>query len=81
MSECQGCNCKDFDKCQRYLHLVLDGEATPEQEKYFYSHIEKCIVCFSQYNIELQIRELVKTKLSKKRIPTALLEEIKAKII
>lgn len=80
MSKCSDCDCKDFEKCEKLLHLVLDGEATKEQEDYLYNHIEECISCFSKYNIELQIRELVKTRLKKKHIPNSLKEEIKTKI-
>lgn len=81
MSECPDCSCNDFDKCLNILNQMLDSEASQEQEDYFYSHIDSCIVCFSNYNIEKQIRQLLKTKLSKQKVPDALANEIRYKIM
>ncbi|GAB4235039.1 MAG: hypothetical protein Tsb0034_09060 [Ekhidna sp.] len=81
MSECPDCSCSDFDKCLRILNLILDNEASEEQEKFFYEHIEKCMVCFAHYNVERQIRQLLKTKLNQHPVPTALADEIRGKII
>lgn len=60
---------------------MLDNEATPNQEDFFNSHIEKCMVCFAHYNVEKQIRELLKTKLNNKAIPSSLAEDIRSKIV
>ena len=81
MSECPDCNCSDFDKCIRILNLILDDEASSDQEDFFYSHIEKCMVCFSHYNVEKQIRELLKRKLQKKNVPEQLAIDIRNKIV
>ena len=81
MSKCPDCSCSDFDKCLNILNQMLDNEASKEQEDYFYSHIEGCIVCFSHYNVEKQIRQLLKTKLSKQNVPISLATEIRAKIV
>ena len=81
MPECPDCSCSDFDKCLSILNFILDDEATREQEDFFYAHIEKCIVCFSHYNVEKQIRELLKRKLQKKTVPSELSSEIRNKIV
>ncbi len=81
MSDCPDCGCSDFDKCLRILNLMLDNEATPNQEEFFYGHIEKCMVCFAHYNVEKQIRQLLKTKLNNKEVPSALADEIRGKIV
>ena len=81
MSECPDCSCSDFDKCLRILNIILDDEANKEQEDFFYSHIEKCIVCFSHYNVEKQIRELMKRKLQKTKVPPQLASDIRNKIV
>lgn len=81
MSECPDCSCSDFDKCLKILNLILDNEATEEQETYFKSHIENCMVCFAHYNVELQIRQLLKTKLNSHPVPSALANEIRNKIV
>lgn len=81
MSECPDCHCGEFDKCLRILNLMLDEEASPEQEDYFYGHIDNCIVCFSHYNVEKQIRKLLRTKLQKRTVPSELVTEIRSKIV
>jgi anti-sigma factor (TIGR02949 family) len=60
---------------------MLDNEATLEQERFFNSHIENCIICFSHYNVERQIRQLLKAKLKGPVIPIELAEEIRKKIV
>ena len=81
MSECPDCSCTDFDKCLRILNLILDDEVDKEQEIFFYSHIEKCMVCFSHYNVEKQIRELLKRKLQKTKVPPELASDIRNQIV
>ena len=81
MSDCPDCSCGNYDKCLRILNLILDDEATPSQEAYFYDHIEKCMVCFAHYNVEMQIRQLMKTKLCQKMVPNELADEIRKKIV
>lgn len=80
MSDCPDCGCSDFDKCLKILNLMLDSEASSNQEEFFYSHIEKCMVCFAHYNVEKQIRQLLKTRLSNKAVPNALAEDIRNKV-
>lgn len=60
---------------------MLDNEATKEQESYFLSHIEGCMVCFAHYNVERQLRQLIKTKCNNQPVPIALAIEIRNKII
>ena len=81
MSECPDCSCNDFEKCLKILNYILDEEATKDQEDFFYAHIEKCIVCFSHYNIERQLRQLIKSKVNQKQFPAELASEIRNKII
>ena len=81
MSQCPDCSCNDYDKCLKILNLILDEEATSEQEDFFFSHIESCIVCFSHYNVEKQIRELIKQRVQKKSVPSELALEIRTKIV
>ncbi len=81
MSDCLDCNCDEFEKCLKILNLILDNEATPSQEEYFKSHIEKCSICFAHCNMEKQIRQLIKTKMSNKSVPNALANEIRGKIV
>ena len=81
MSNCPDCGCGDFDKCLKILNLILDNEATPAQEDFFKTHIENCTVCFAHYNVEKQIRQLLKSKLNNKSVPSALASEIRGRIL
>lgn len=81
MSECPDCSCSDFDRCLKILNLILDNEATDDQEAFFNAHIEKCMVCFAHYNVERQIRQLLKTKLNHHPVPSALANEIRNRIV
>ena len=73
-------DCPQQAKCFEILNLLLDNENTNEEEKYFYDHIDECWSCFKDYELEKAIRELVKTKLEKKSVPSGLIEDIKIQI-
>ncbi|MEQ8583715.1 MAG: anti-sigma factor [Marinoscillum sp.] len=80
-SEKKGTNdCNEFAKCLQYLHLMLDNEATEEQEIYLKNHIHKCMVCFEQYEVEKQIRELLRSKLTNQKVPADLAQAIRNKV-
>lgn len=81
MSDCPDCRCSEFDKCFKVLNLMLDDEASPEQEEYFFRHIAKCTTCFNHYSVEMKIRELLRTRLKKKIIPSEMILEIRNKIV
>ncbi|MDE0471186.1 MAG: hypothetical protein OXH57_04545 [Ekhidna sp.] len=81
MSECPDCKCNDSKKYFRILNLVLDNEASDDQRALFNLHIKECAVCFAHYNIELQLRQLIKTKVSYKLIPEELAQEIRSRVI
>jgi len=81
MGECPDCRCKDFEKCLSILNLMLDNEATPEQEAFFNSHIKNCMICFAHFNIEKQLRKLIKTKVNRKPIPEELASQIRDNIM
>ena len=61
------------DKCpdiQQYLFIIrqiLDQETSEEDEAYLMLHIEKCGCCLAEYELEQQVRALLKTKLEKKK--------------
>ena len=73
--------CGEYEKCLKILRLMLDNEATQEEEEYLNSHIDSCIICFEQYNLEKEIKELLKTKVDKQKVPGELVTSIRNKII
>lgn len=72
--------CKESEECNRILQLILDGEASPQQEKHFFEHIDQCAFCYNGYKVEKSIRQLIKTKLKKETVPADLVESIRLKI-
>ncbi|MFT6866622.1 MAG: anti-sigma factor (TIGR02949 family) [Cyclobacteriaceae bacterium] len=72
--------CPEFQKCLKVLYLMLDDEASKEEEAYLTKHVDKCMFCFEQYEVEKQIRELLKTRIAKMPVPADLAINIKNKI-
>ena len=72
--------CIDEKNCIKLLELILDGEGTEEEQKFFEQHIEKCMYCYENYNLDKTIREALKTKLEKKPVPIDLINDIRIKI-
>jgi anti-sigma factor (TIGR02949 family) len=72
--------CKDFEKCLEILYLMLDNEATEEEKSYLNDHIESCMLCFEQYEVEKQIRSLIKSKITNQPVPSGLINQIRTKI-
>lgn len=72
--------CNESEECSQLLQLVLDGEASPEQEDRFFKHIDHCTYCLNGYELEKSIRMLIKSKIKKQTVPADLVESIKLKI-
>ena len=66
--------------CMEMLQLILDGEATTEQQDYFRGHMDKCMPCFKSYSLNMSIKELVKTRCCGDPVPQGLVEQIKMQI-
>ena len=73
-------DCENQRDCLEKLQLILDGEATPEQKDHFLKeHLESCMPCYKNYNLEVAIRQLLKTKCTN-HAPKDLVESIKKKV-
>ena len=66
--------------CMEMLQTILDGAATSEQEEYFKQHMDECMPCFKNYQVEMQIRQLIKTKCNKEPLPAGLVDSIKQQV-
>lgn len=66
--------------CMEMLQLVLDGEVTEEQRAYFDAHMEQCMPCFKSHEVDMSIKQLVKTNCCGDGAPLELLNEIREKI-
>ncbi len=69
------------NKCLELLESIIDNEATPEEEKFFHSNIEKCKDCLERYELEKQVKLLLQRKIAKQPVPSGLAENIKAQIL
>ena len=66
--------------CVEMLQLILDGEATSEQQAYFKSHMDICMPCFKSYSLDMMIKELLKSRCCHDAVPSELVEQIKIQI-
>ena len=73
-------NCSNQKDCMEMLQLIVDGEASPEQKEHFLKHhLEECLPCYKNYHLEVEIRQLLKTKCTGEA-PADLIETIKARV-
>ena len=72
--------CKDVERCIELLHVIMDNESIPEEEKFVHDHLENCACCLKQYEVEKEFRSLIKRKLEHKEVPSDLIAMIKYKI-
>jgi len=73
-------NCKDESKCFQLLEKLLDGENVDSSDELIQEKLNKCQPCFEFYHLEQAIRELLKTKCTKKPVPSELVVNIRQKI-
>ena len=72
--------CPDHEKCVHVINLVIDGEATKEEEAYFYKHVKDCLHCAQYYKLEQSIREAIRKKLEVKAAPEELIVELRRRV-
>ena len=66
--------------CMEMLQIILDDQATPEQREYFKLHMDQCMPCFKSYQLDMAIKELLKTKCCGGEAPKDLVHQIKNQI-
>lgn len=70
--------------CSEYrdlVQLVIDGEASPQEVTYLRRHLKMCLKCLDRYNIDNEIKQMLKLKLAKIEVPAGLAETIRSKLI
>jgi anti-sigma factor (TIGR02949 family) len=73
--------CQDIDQYLYILRQVLDGESTTEDERYLTKHLDNCSCCLEAYELEKQVRKLLRTRIARRKVPAGLAASIKAKIL
>ncbi|HRW99501.1 MAG TPA: mycothiol system anti-sigma-R factor [Cyclobacteriaceae bacterium] len=66
--------------CLEMLQVILDGEATEEQHLYFKKHMDACMPCYKSFELDMQIRQLIKSKCCGGQVPDDLVERIKSQV-
>jgi mycothiol system anti-sigma-R factor len=66
--------------CLEMLQVILDGEASDEQKQFFKQHMDACMPCFKGYELDMAIKQLVKSKCCGGDAPTELVEQIRITI-
>ncbi|HCM76905.1 MAG TPA: hypothetical protein DIS90_11015 [Cytophagales bacterium] len=66
--------------CLEMLQAILDGDATEEQQQYFRKHMDECLPCYKAHELDMQIKQLLKTKCSGNPVPADLVEKIKRQV-
>jgi len=66
--------------CMEMLQAILDGAATDEQHRYFKSHMDECMPCYKTFELDMQIRQLIKSKCCGDQVPPDLIERIKNQV-
>jgi predicted anti-sigma-YlaC factor YlaD len=68
------------DKVSDMLDLVIDGEASSEEEKFFNTHIEECVDCFESHQKQKLLKGIISGHLKRVIVPESLAFSIRAKI-
>lgn len=79
-SENRKSQCGDETKCFELLESILDGELKDTGKEIIKEKLAKCQPCFEHYNLEQAIRDVLKTKCTKQRVPTELADLIRQQI-
>jgi mycothiol system anti-sigma-R factor len=66
--------------CLEMLQVILDGEASDDQKQYFKQHMNICLPCFKGYELDMAIKQLVKSKCCGGDAPADLVEHIRITI-
>jgi anti-sigma factor RsiW len=70
-------------ECEKVVYLldvIIDGEASSEEQAYFNQHIEECMPCFENHQKQKLLKGLVSGHLKRVIVPESLAVSIKAQI-
>ncbi len=70
----------DKVSCLEMLQAILDGNATEEQQQYFKKHMDECMPCYKSHELDMQIKQLIKSKCCGNHVPEDLIEKIKNRV-
>ena len=66
--------------CMEMLQIVLDGQATEEQLKYWKAHTGICHPCYEKYKLDTAVIEKIKSECCCSKVPQDVIEQLSKKI-
>ncbi len=70
-------DCSDYG---RLIQLVVDNEASKIEEGYLRKHLNSCMKCLDVFEIDKELKKVIKLRLENISVPSDLAETIKNKI-
>jgi anti-sigma factor (TIGR02949 family) len=67
----------DCEKVISILEMIIDDEATSEEQSYFYNHLEDCASCFDAHKHQKMLKDFLKLNVKTKDVPVSLISTIK----
>lgn len=82
INNCGEPGCDNYGARKDLIHKIIDGQATVEEQKQYDEIIARCnnCKCKKYCEQELAIKNMLQTKLDRKRVPLDIVEKIKFKI-
>lgn len=82
INNCREPGCDNYEVRRDLIQKVIDGQASEDELSLYNDVISKCSNCkCKQYcEQELAIKNLLQTKLDRKRVPLDIIEKIKTRI-
>jgi len=82
INNCGEPGCDNYDVRKDLIQKVIDGQATEKEQELYDQIISKCNNCKCKKYCEQQlaIKNILQTKLDRKRVPLDIVEKIKIKI-
>ena len=73
--------CQNCDKCYEILKLIVDNQASDEQHRYFTEQMENCMHCLRAYNLEREIKQMLRQQSDRQEVPSDLIDTIRTAIL
>jgi ribosomal protein S3AE len=73
-------DCAQKQECFKMIQKIVDGQASEQELEQFKAKMGDCLPCEKNFELEKCMKEALQLKLSKKDVPTNLLDCIKEKI-
>jgi anti-sigma factor (TIGR02949 family) len=67
----------DCEKVINILEMIIDNEASSEDQTYFYNHLEDCSSCFEAHKQQKMLKSFLKMNVKSRAIPVSLISTIK----